>query len=299
MIGGNVARLEPSDKMLESGHTTFDAGQGGEYVGTLPFAQRHYALPVSSNHFLRTPSAGKGVYVDPYSLNDKAREGYRTLYERNYVPEPVSQRMVEGAEEGIAKMPLYGFKKSGGRAGYTPGGIAQLQQKLGGAFSDLNRQVAAAPQQQAPAGGDYQAMLERATQPSLSPDYQAMVNKALAPSGKTYEEMFPANAKPYAPAAAATPAAAAADALPYYQTNYGYSPTEILGGDGSSSGAADGGGGTGGAGAAGADGSGGDGGASSSGGGSAYRYGGQTIFRRNGVKKSNIVERALAVTRRK
>jgi hypothetical protein len=223
------------------------------------------------------------VYVDPYSLNDKAREGYRTLYERNYVPEPVSQRMVEGAEEGIAKMPLYGFKKSGGRAGYTPGGIAQLQQKLGGAFSDLNRQVAAAPQQQAPAGGDY----------------QAMVNKALAPSGKTYEEMFPANAKPYAPAAAATPAAAAADALPYYQTNYGYSPTEILGGDGSSSGAADGGGGTGGAGAAGADGSGGDGGASSSGGGSAYRYGGQTIFRRNGVKKSNIVERALAVTRRK
>ena len=190
--------------------------------------------------------------------------------------------------------------RNGGRIGYADGGgVEQLQQNLRGAFSTLNQQVAAAPQQQAPAGGDYKAMLERATQPSLSPDYQAMVNKALAPSGKTYEEMFPANVKPYAPAAAATPAAAAADALPYYQTNYGYSPTEILGGDGSSSGAADAGGGTGGAGAAGADGSGGDGGASSSGGGSAYRYGGQTIFRRNGVKKSNIVERALAVTRRK
>ena len=299
MIGGNVAWLDPNEERLaSSGHTTFDAGKRGEYVGTLPFAQRHYALPVSSNHFLRTPSAGKGVYVDPYSSNDKAREGYRTLYERNYVPEPVSQRMVEGAEEGIAKMPLYGFKKSGGRAGYAPGGgVEQLQQNLQGAFSDLNRQVAAqAPQQQA-APANYQAMERQATGQAPNDAYQRMMAQAL--NGRSYEDMFPTTPKVAAPAPAVAPPPAAADAMPYYQTNYGYSPTEILGGDGSSSGAADAGGGTGGAGAAGADGSGGDGGASSSGGGSAYRYGGQTVFRRNGVKKSNIVERALAVTRRK
>lgn len=261
MIGGNVARLEPSDKMLESGHTTFDAGQGGEYVGTLPFAQRHYALPVSSNHFLRTPSAGKGVYVDPYSLNDKAREGYRTLYERNYVPEPVSQRMVEGAEEGIAKMPLYGFKKSGGRAGYAPGGgVDQLLQNLKGSFSNLNQQVAAqAPQQQAPA--NYQAMAQQATGEAPDAAYRRAVEQATL--GRGYESLFPKAPTPAAPTTAAAPAAqAAAPVEPTAQpgnaaNNYSSWMTEILGG-------------------------GGDGGS--------FKRGGRT---------NNMVERALAVTRRK
>ena len=189
--------------------------------------------------------------------------------------------------------------RNGGRAGYAPGGgVEQLQQNLRGAFSDLNRQVAAQgpQQQQAAPAPTYQAMNAQATGQAPNDAYQRMMAQAL--NGKTYEEMFPTSPKVAAPAVAPVQLAAA-DAMPYYQTNYGPSPTEILGGDGSSSGAADAGGGTGGAGAAGADGSGGDGGASSSGGGSAYRYGGQTIFRRNGVKKSNIVERALAVTRRK
>ena len=101
VIGGNVALLKPTDELPKSGHPSYAAGQPGEYVGTLPFAPRHYALPVTTSHFLKTPSAGKGVYIDPYSTNDKARGGYRTLFERNYVPEPVSNQMVEGAEEGI------------------------------------------------------------------------------------------------------------------------------------------------------------------------------------------------------
>lgn len=189
------------------------------------------------------------------------------------------------------------FRK-GGPVGYAHGGgVERLQQNLQGAFANLNQQVAAAPQHQqaAPAGGDYQAMTRQATQPSLSPDYRLMVENATL--GKGYEGLFP-TAPTSAPTAVRAPSAADATA-PYYHTDYGPSPTEMLGGDGSSSGAADGGGGTGGAGAAGADGSGGDGGASSSGGGSAYRYGGHAAFRSNGVKKFNIVERALAVTRRK
>jgi len=44
---------------------------------------------------------------------EAARGGYRTLFERNYVPEPVSNQMAEGAEEGIRKMPLYGLKRGG------------------------------------------------------------------------------------------------------------------------------------------------------------------------------------------
>lgn len=265
MIGGNVARLEPSDKQMKSGHTTFEAGQPGEYVGTLPFAQRHYALPVSSGHFLRTPSAGKGVHVDPYSLNDKAREGYRTLYERNYVPEPVSQQMVEGAEEGIMKKPLYGLK-TGGRAGYAPGGgIAQLQQNLQGAFSDLNRQVAAqAPQQQqamsqqAPYGA-YQRMDAQARGDAPNDASRALMYNAL--NGKTYEGLFPKAATPAAPTAPAPAAPAAPEPVPV-DTASPQTPNYsdmLQGGDG----------------------------------GAGFKRGGKVH------KKSNIIERALAVTRRK
>lgn len=113
VIGGNVALLKPSEKLPSSQHPSFPAGMAGEYVGTVPFSPRHYALPVSTAHFAKTPSAGKGIHVDPYSLDPMARAGYRTLFERNYVPEPVSQQMVEGAEEGIKKMPLYGLKTGG------------------------------------------------------------------------------------------------------------------------------------------------------------------------------------------
>jgi hypothetical protein len=205
-------------------------------------------------------------------------------FQMGNIAQPVDNEVADNLAAYFAREKGKPFKKAGGRAGYAPGGgIAQLQQNLQGAFSDLNRQVAA----QAP----------QATGQAPNDAYQRMMAQAL--NGRSYEDMFPTTPKVAAPAPAVAPPPAAAEAMPYYQTNYGYSPTEILGGDGSSSGAADGGGGTGGAGAAGADGSGGDGGASSSGGGSAYRYGGQTIFRRNGVKKSNIVERALAVTRRK
>lgn len=113
VIGGNVALLKPSEKLPSSQHPSFPAGMAGEYVGTVPFSPRHYALPVSTAHFAKTPSAGKGIHVDPYSLDPMARAGYRTLFERNYVLEPVSQQMVEGAEEGIKKMPLYGLKTGG------------------------------------------------------------------------------------------------------------------------------------------------------------------------------------------
>jgi len=149
------------------------------------------------------------------------------------------------------------------RAGYTPGGgVEQLQQNLRGAFSDLNRQVAAqAPQQQqampqrAPYGA-YQRMDAQARGDAPNDASRALMYNAL--NGKTYEEMFPTTPKVAAPAPAVAPVQPAADAMPYYQTNYGPSPTEILGGDGTGSG----------------------------------------DFKRGG-RATNIVERALAITRRK
>lgn len=154
--------------------------------------------------------------------------------------------------------------RNGGRIGYAPGGgIAQLQQNLQGAFSDLNRQVAAqAPQQQqampqqAPYGA-YQRMDAQATGQAPNDAYQRMMAQAL--NGKTYEEMFPTAAKPAAPAAPVTAVAAPAAAeqsadANKWMTDYGSSMTSLMGG-------------------------GGDG------------------LRRGG--KVNIVERALAVTRRK
>jgi|GEM_PF-6262288 len=154
--------------------------------------------------------------------------------------------------------------KTGGRAGYAPGGgVNRLLQNLKGSFSNLNQQVAAqAPQQQAPqqqAPADYQGMVGQATQQDPDPAYQRMLAQAL--NGKSYDELFPKAATPAAAAPAASAAAAEAPppAYPTYQPlNYSVSPTEMLGG-----------------------------------GGGGFKRGGRTS------KKSTIVERALAAVRRK
>ena len=152
--------------------------------------------------------------------------------------------------------------RNGGRAGYTPGGgVEQLQQNLRGAFSDLNRQVAAQgpQQQQAAPAPTYQAMERQATGQAPNDAYQRMMAQAL--NGKTYEEMFPTSPKVAAPVVAPVQLAAA-DATPYYQTNYDLPAYGTQGGSGGDSGGS------------------GDG-------------------LKRGGRANNIVERALAVTRRK
>lgn len=233
-------------------------GTYGHYEGALADLAKQTKGAKSPRHFQEVAWAGakdmgtKGGYRASPMISHINQSIERTSRLTGLSPdEVVAQNLVD------VKGPMF---KKGGRAGYALSGrVEQLGRDLHQSFGDLNRQVAAAPQQQAPAGGDYQAMRERATQPSLSPDYQAMVNKALEPSGKTYEEMFPTAAKPAAPAApvatAAAPAAAEqpADANKW-MTDYGSWMTSLMGG-------------------------GGDG------------------LKRGG--KVNIVERALAVTRRK
>lgn len=234
-------------------------GTYGHYEGALADLAKQTKGAKSPRHFQEVAWAGakdmgtKGGYRASPMISHINQSIERTSRLTGLSPdEVVAQNLVD------VKGPMF---KKGGRVGYTPGGgVEHLQQNLHQSFGDLNRQVAAAPQQQqAPAGGDYKAMLEQATQPSLSPDYQAMVNKALEPSGKTYEEMFPANVKPYTPAAPVTTAAAPAAAeqpadANKWMTDYGSWMTSLMGG-------------------------GGDG------------------LKRGG--KVNIVERALAVTRRK
>jgi hypothetical protein len=316
-MGGRIVYLDPalSEKALKNPnrfmHSTYQGDPvGGTHYADVDLIQRQFGTPdVTEQLMSKMTSPGaksRNVpeLIHPMSPGSTGRSSYGQMTSLHTPVQPVNQRMAESIDQFYQNREMYP-KKAGGRTKYAfGGGIDQLLQNLKGSFSNLNQQVAAqAPQQQQQAMsqqapyGAYQRMDAQATGQAPSDAYQRMMAQAL--NGKTEEEMFPTIPKVAAPAPAVAPPPAAAEAMPYYQTNYGPSPTEILGGDGSSSGAADGGGGTGGAGAAGADGSGGDGGASSSGGGSAYRYGGQTIFRRNGVKKSNIVERALAVTRRK
>jgi len=258
-IGGHVALLDPDQLDRQpSGNPTYPEGISGKYVGTLPYVQKHYAAPVSTAHLVTTPTAGKGKLSHPFSVDDRARSSYRKLYEQNLIPEPIGQRMVESASEGLEKQKLYGLK-SGGRAGYAEGGgVDQLLQNLKGSFSNLNQQVAAqASQQQAPA--NYQAMAQQATGEAPDAAYRRAVEQATL--GRGYESLFPKAAAPTTPTAPTAPAAAT-PVEPTAQpgnaaNNYSSWMTEILGG-------------------------GGDGGS--------FKRGGRT---------NNMVERALAVTRRK
>ena len=263
MLGHRVVQLDPS-KMVEETkfkHGTYSAPTAGEYVGDVPLVQRHYAAPDVIEQRLMKPTVA-GDIIHPYSASPVGRSSARKIFEEQKNIQPLNQRQLDSTMQGLERQKQYGLK-TGGRVGYTPGGgVEQLQQNLRGAFSDLNRQVAAqGPQQQQQAMpqapyGAYQRMEQQATGQAPNDAYQRMMAQAL--NGKTYEEMFPTTPKVAAPAPAVAPVQFAADAMPYYQTNYGPSPTEILGGDGTGSG----------------------------------------DFKRGG-RATNIVERALAITRRK
>lgn len=171
------------------------------------------------------------------------------------------------ARGGVVDRALAKIQKNDGRAGYAPGGgVEQLQQNLSGVFSNLRQQTAApSPLTPSMTPPSYQGMVGQATGATPDPAYQRMLAQAM--NGKSYEEMFP-NAK-VAAAPTPVPAVNQPSAPPAYDENswirYNPTPTEMLGGDG-------GGGG---------------------GGGGGFKRGGRT------VKKVNLVERALAVTRRK
>jgi hypothetical protein len=251
--GAMFATMDPGDPhhTAKSGHGSYPVGVKGENVGGLD-----RIVPKEAFH---------QTYFDQPKVKAKVAAGNNPQVMSGYMKSPVTQYHDQEWLDRI--MPVYEnappFRRAGGRAGYAPGGIAQLQQNLQGAFSDLNRQVAAqAPQQQQQAMpqqapyGAYQRMDAQATGQAPNDAYQRMMAQAL--NGRSYEDMFPTTPKVAAPAPAVAPPPAAADAMPYYQTNYGPSPTEILGGDGTGAG----------------------------------------DFKRGG-RATNIVERALAITRRK
>jgi hypothetical protein len=251
--GAMFATMDPGDPhhTVKSGHGSYPVGVKGENVGGLD-----RIVPKEAFH---------QTYFDQPKVKAKAAAGNNPQVMSGYMKSPVTQYHDQEWLDRI--MPVYEnappFRRAGGRIGYAPGGgVEQLQQNLRGAFSDLNRQVAAqAPQQQqampqqAPYGA-YRRMDAQATGQVPDEASRALMYNAL--NGRSYEDMFPATPKVAAPAPAVAPPPAAAEAMPYYQTNYGPSPTEILGGDGTGSG----------------------------------------DFKRGG-RATNIVERALAVTRRK
>jgi len=267
MLGHRVVQLDP-DKMAEETkfkHGTYSAPTAGEYVGDVPLVQRHYAAPDVIEQRLMKPTVA-GDIIHPYSASPVGRSSARKIFEEQKNIQPLNQRQLDSTMQGLERQKQYGLK-TGGRIGKTEGGgIAQLQQNLRGAFSDLNRQVAAqAPQQQqamsqqAPYGA-YQRMDAQATGQAPNDAYQRMMAQAL--NGRSYEDMFPTTPKVAAPAPAVAPPPAVAEAMPYYQTNY---DTPYYGTQG---------------------GSGGDSGGSGDG-------------LKRGGRATNIVERALAVTRRK
>jgi hypothetical protein len=187
-------------------------------------------------------------------------------FQMGNIAQPVDNEVADNLAAYFAREKGKPFKKAGGRAGYAPGGgIAQLQQNLQGAFSDLNRQVAAqAPQQQqamsqqAPYGA-YQRMDAQARGDAPNDASRALMYNAL--NGKTYEGLFPKAATPAAPTAPAPAAPAAPEPVPV-DTASPQTPNYsdmLQGGDG----------------------------------GAGFKRGGKVH------KKSNIIERALAVTRRR
>ena len=242
-------------------------GTYGHYEGALADLAKKTKGAKSPRHFQEVAWAGakdigtKGGYRASPMISHINQSIERTSRLTGLSPdEVVAQNLVD------VKGPMF---KKGGRVGKAHGGgIAQLQQNLQGAFSDLNRQVAAqAPQQQqampqqAPYGA-YQRMDAQARGDAPNDASRALMYNAL--NGKTYEGLFPKAATPAAPTAPAPAAPAAPDPVPV-DTASPQTPNYsdmLQGGDG----------------------------------GAGFKRGGRT---KTPAKSRSIVEHALAVTRRK
>ena len=216
MLGHRVVRLDPDKiaKETRMRHSTYSHPTGGEYVGDIDLAPRQDAMPEPTEEMVANPDK-KGQIIHPYSEDYQGRSAAGKMFEEQKQIQPLNTRQLDSVMSGIERYKKYGFKK-GGRAGYALSGrVEQLGRDLHQSFGDLNRQVAAQgpQQQQAMPQAPYGAYQRMERQATgQAPNDAYQRMLAQALNGKTYEEMFPTAAKPAAPAAPVATAAAPAAA---------------------------------------------------------------------------------------
>ena len=115
VIGHRVVKFNPENivgKETAMPHSTYTHPTSGEYVGDIPFVQRHYAMPDVIEQIVRK-TTNKGEAIHPYSIDPLGRATFRKMTEENKQIQPINQRMLDSTQLGLKRQSDYGLKNGG------------------------------------------------------------------------------------------------------------------------------------------------------------------------------------------
>lgn len=115
VIGHRVVKFNPENivgKETAMPHSTYTHPTAGEYIGDIPFVQRHYAMPDVIEQLVRKTTK-KGEAIHPYSIDPLGRATFRKMTEENKQIQPINQRMLDSTQLGLKRQSDYGLKNGG------------------------------------------------------------------------------------------------------------------------------------------------------------------------------------------
>lgn len=114
MMGHRVVKFNPENLTPETSfeHSTYPVATGGEYVGDVPLALRHYVMPEALEKIVTQPAKDTSI-IHPFSIDPRGRSAARKFFEEQKLNQPVNQRFLDSVMQEQERRQKYGLKKGG------------------------------------------------------------------------------------------------------------------------------------------------------------------------------------------
>ena len=114
MMGHRVVKFNPQNITPETSfeHSTYPVATGGEYVGDVPLALRHYVMPEALEKIVTQPAKDKSI-IHPFSVDPRGRSSARKFFEEQKLLQGINQRFLDSVMQEQERRIKYGLKKGG------------------------------------------------------------------------------------------------------------------------------------------------------------------------------------------
>jgi hypothetical protein len=114
MMGHRVVKFNPQNITPETSfeHSTYPVATGGEYVGDVPLALRHYVMPEALENIVTQPAKDKSI-IHPFSIDPRGRSSARKFFEEQKMLQGINQRFLDSVMQEQERRQKYGLKKGG------------------------------------------------------------------------------------------------------------------------------------------------------------------------------------------
>ena len=114
MMGHRVVKFNPENLTPETSfeHSTYPVATGGEYVGDVPLALRHYVMPEALERIVTQPAKDTSI-IHPFSIDPRGRSAARKFFEEQKLNQPINQRFLDSVMQEQERRAQYGLKRGG------------------------------------------------------------------------------------------------------------------------------------------------------------------------------------------